>query len=271
MEPIVNCPGATCERHLSGRRLIRGMCEVHYKRWSLIVPKADRPKTRQVKVGCSVEDCEVQLIQGRGWCAKHYSRWKNHGDPQWEPPTRPTTCAADECGRENYALGYCVMHYNRLRVHGDPYANPRNVRSAVCDLDGCEKPSPGMPFCPMHRERLRRNGTFERQAPSRRHTHSMGYYLVKRSGHPTANGQGWAYEHRVILFDAIGPGWHPCHHCGMQVSWELTYPESVDALVVDHLDEDRANNHLENLVPSCNPCNFARSNRWVKQRRRAAS
>ena len=22
----------------------------------------------------------------RGWCSKHYSRWKRHGDPLWKPP-----------------------------------------------------------------------------------------------------------------------------------------------------------------------------------------
>lgn len=101
----------------------------------------------------------------------------------------------------------------------------------------------------------------------------MGYQIVKRPGHPLATGVrgAWIYEHRAILFDAIGPGWHACHHCGMQVSWELSYPEHNDALVVDHLNEDRADNAVANLVPSCAPCNIARSNRWVKQRRREAS
>lgn len=69
----------------------------------------------------------------------------------------------------------------------------------------------------------------------------------------------WAYEHRVVLYDAIGPGWHDCHHCGTAVSWDRTFPRHLDALVVDHLDDDKANNELSNLVPSCQPCNTKRA------------
>lgn len=86
--------------------------------------------------------------------------------------------------------------------------------------------------------------------------------MVKRPGHPMAtHARGWAYEHRTVLYDAIGPGWHPCRHCGKQVSWDLACPDA-DALVVDHLDEDKANNDIGNLVPSCQLCNLAR--RWEK-------
>jgi hypothetical protein len=32
-------------------------------------------------VSCSVEGCDREAQQGRGWCRKHYFRWRNHGDP----------------------------------------------------------------------------------------------------------------------------------------------------------------------------------------------
>jgi len=41
--------------------------------------------------------------------------------------------------------------------------------------------------------------------------------------------------HRAELYDAIGPGMHPCHHCGDLVEWGIT-------LEVDHLDHNRQNN-----------------------------
>lgn len=30
---------------------------------------------------CTVNDCNKYAINGRGWCAGHYHRWLNHGDP----------------------------------------------------------------------------------------------------------------------------------------------------------------------------------------------
>ncbi|HZG49421.1 MAG TPA: HNH endonuclease [Thermoleophilaceae bacterium] len=53
--------------------------------------------------------------------------------------------------------------------------------------------------------------------------------------------------HRAELYDAIGPGMHPCHHCGDLVEWGIT----ID---VDHLDHNRQNNRLENLAVACRGC-----------------
>jgi hypothetical protein len=80
-----------------------------------------------------------------------------------------------------------------------------------------------------------------------------GYVQVKAHGHPVATLRGFAYQHRVILYDAIGPGTHPCYHCETSVTWGTD-------LVADHLDFDKINNHPDNLVPSCAPCNIRRSN-----------
>lgn len=30
---------------------------------------------------CSIADCGGFPLRGRGWCAKHYERWRVHGDP----------------------------------------------------------------------------------------------------------------------------------------------------------------------------------------------
>lgn len=67
-------------------------------------------------------------------------------------------------------------------------------------------------------------------------------------------------KHRLILLDKIGPGEHPCHHCGTTVSWDASiHREPTRALVIDHLDFDKLNNDPSNLVPSCNMCNSTRN------------
>ena len=110
----------------------------------------------------------------------------------------------------------------------------------------------------MHDARMRRTGTYDK-VPRGRYVAVHGYVCVKKVGHPVARQTGWAYEHRIVLYDAIGVGPHPCHWCGAQVRFDRTYPQHQDGLVVDHLNDDKADNRPANLVPSCNPCNSTRS------------
>lgn len=87
-----------------------------------------------------------------------------------------------------------------------------------------------------------------------------GYRMMTRKGHPIAGKNGQVFEHRVVLYDSIGPGIHPCHWCRIPVSWER--PHRLGALVVDHVDTDKLNNDLANLVPSCVMCNITRHEWW---------
>jgi hypothetical protein len=89
-------------------------------------------------------------------------------------------------------------------------------------------------------------------------------------GHPleTPRSRGVVGEHRLILFDAIGPGVHPCHWCADPVAWHPQPGESL--LVVDHVDEDTTNNDPENLVPSCRRCNQRRPRAWWQTQREPA-
>jgi hypothetical protein len=83
------------------------------------------------------------------------------------------------------------------------------------------------------------------------------YHMVRAPGHALAGPSGLMLLHRKLLFERIGPGWHPCYWCGEPVEWRrggLT----VGALVADHVDHDKLNNDPANLVPSCNPCNAHR-------------
>lgn len=106
-----------------------------------------------------------------------------------------------------------------------------------------------------------KNGFFSeefltRPAKTRRTLTSTGYYRIPARGHAVANRGGHAYEHRMVLYDAIGPGGHKCNWCPRIVTW------LVD-LQVDHVDHNPLNNDRANLVPSCGPCNVARNRRWA--------
>lgn len=72
-------------------------------------------------------------------------------------------------------------------------------------------------------------------------------------------GSSYIYEHRLVLWNKIGPGPHPCYHgCGRMIDWIPGAGARRGSLVVDHLDNSTQNNDPANLVPSCNPCNQGR-------------
>ena len=99
-------------------------------------------------------------------------------------------------------------------------------------------------------------GTYQGGVAAGRYVDESGYVII--SGlvdHPLAH-RGTAREHRVVLFETIGPGEHSCHWCGTSVSWSKTDREG--GLHVDHLNFIKTDNRPENLVPSCLVCNFRR-------------
>lgn len=77
--------------------------------------------------------------------------------------------------------------------------------------------------------------------------------------HPLSYVGGQVAEHRRVLYDSIGPGAHPCHWCQIPVTWQVKQYNRIGNLVVDHVDGDRWNNALDNLVPSCGKCNSRRA------------
>lgn len=135
--------------------------------------------------------------------------------------------------------------------------NKRGQGRATCSVDGCDGIVHGRGLCQMHYMRARRHDGDVRAGEGRYgngYITAQGYVLVGLSGHPLARAKGQVYLHRVVLYDAIGTGPHPCHWCGCLVDWN----GDPALLAVDHVDGDRLNNVRENLVPSCTRCNVTR-------------
>jgi hypothetical protein len=131
------------------------------------------------------------------------------------------TCSTTDCPQPMYAKQLCVMHYTRLRLTGTVGAPSRY-----------------------------------RAEPGAGSINGYGYIVhTNRHDHPLATAQGKLLEHRAVLFDAIGPGTHPCHWCGVILPWQ---GRASQRICTDHLDHNKLNNARDNLVVSCLDCNTKR-------------
>lgn len=214
---------------------------------------------------CTINGCNKEL-RARSYCAGHWARWRKNGEPGGLIKLPEVQmCTIRGCYNLNavkYRGGQCVCnkHYLRMMNTGSFELKPRHgINFDECDADGCSRPARSKHgrWCEMHYGRMRRNGTMEKKHHDRLpigYTHE-GYVWVLEPAHPLANG-GRVTMHRKVLFDNIGKGPHKCRWCKMTVKWG---GKDYGALVVDHVDGDKENNEIENLVPSCTPCNTSRA------------
>ncbi len=192
--------------------------------------------------------------------------------------SRSATCMAEDRNGEQRARCVACSEYFAYRSASDrkrrfcsiPECRANRLRTlaggtAMCVVEGCpNERSYASGLCNSCYYRQRRTGTTERRVFAYRSRHSSGYICIYQPDHPLAV-QGRVFEHRKVLFDSLGPGPHPCHWCQRLVDW--IKGRCIDgALVPDHLDGNKANNALSNLVPSCNPCNSRRGMlmKWVE-------
>jgi hypothetical protein len=54
----------------------KGYCAKHY--YNLWLESKDNIKNK--KIPCEIDNCEGFQVNSRGWCGKHYERWRVHGD-----------------------------------------------------------------------------------------------------------------------------------------------------------------------------------------------
>jgi hypothetical protein len=73
-------------------------------------------ETRGMRL-CSLPDCDLPSRRF-GWCEKHYTRYRNHGDVNYVERWPPGICIVPQCDIKRYARGYCHAHYRRLTRKG---------------------------------------------------------------------------------------------------------------------------------------------------------
>lgn len=111
-------------------------------------------------------------------------------------------------------------------------------------------------------------GLAHRKSPEQRKYRAY----VGRPDHPLAQFAtgGHMPAYRVVLYDKIGAGPHPCHWCGTILEWKKGFGDG--AITADHLNGNFKDDSPDNLVPACAKCNTVRSRRlkpdelflWVK-------
>lgn len=135
-------------------------------------------------------------------------------------------CAVPTCDKPRASRGWCQGHYLRWKVHGDvdadrPLGVKRPQGSIQCSVENetgrCANSARARGWCQGHYQRWKKNGTpgaVALRRPQYRSVMSNGYVRVWCPGHPMANSDGYALEHRKVAYDvglAVASGDH-VHH-----------------------------------------------------------
>ena len=161
---------------------------------------------------CVIDDCDRPVV-GRGWCRRHYSRWRRTGDPLGSVPRvrKPHSAAtrakiaAKATGRKHSSETLAKLSEQRRgHWHGVPVVGSYSVKG----------------YC----------------------------YLSGQYDHPLASANGQLAIHRKVLYDKIGPAPHECHW-GSEVleTWKDIQPDHIDG---DRANNDPDN--LVPSCPACN-------------------
>lgn len=111
---------------------------------------------------CSVDGCDGKVL-ARGWCGKHYQRWRVHGDP-FAPPRPPgpaarLSCSVEGCDGLSNARGLCGRHYQQARRDG---CLPETKQwPTACLASNCGARVYGHGLCRRHYARWRAYGSPE--------------------------------------------------------------------------------------------------------------
>jgi len=114
-------------------------------------------------------------------------------------------------------------------------------------------------LCQKHYFRKMRNGHFGLKGsrePSKprptieRRDNGKGYQMIHSPGHPLVMKNGYAYEHRLVIYNVYGDSLPDCEICQRPLNWTNCH--------VDHINENVGDNRRKNLRPICRGCNTER-------------
>lgn len=111
---------------------------------------------------CSVEGCDKSSFC-RGWCRKHYVRWKKHGDPLKSPIRGSNVvltdaqreqlprCSVEGCDELVRRKFLCRRHYLEER-------HRRDIYGPICMVDECNDPIHARGLCNVHYRHMLKHG-----------------------------------------------------------------------------------------------------------------
>lgn len=86
---------------------------------------------------CNIENCGNQH-KARGYCSKHYKKWKKYGDAEKivKPRKQATKkfCSVEDCTSDHYAGGFCRLHSRRHKNSGKTTKPNRETTEAVLQI-----------------------------------------------------------------------------------------------------------------------------------------
>lgn len=93
------------------------------------------------------------------------------------------TCSVDDCARPHAAKGFCQKHWNRWRIHGDPLVTmARKAHAVQHTSDGlriCKKCQEPKPLTDFHKDKGNPDG-YRAQCKPCRNGYMSGYYLANQ-------------------------------------------------------------------------------------------
>ena len=201
---------------------------------------------------CSIDACESRHYS-KGFCTKHYQRFRLHGDPYREPKRLPATpCVIDGCEKPALTLNrtLCTTHYNRAksgRVLDAPVRLARPSRG-TCQVDACGREDCGpQGYCSMHKSRVDRHGDPNAVIHQRDRNNKWENHVRWTGDSATYN----AVHQRLRITRGIAKA-HECVDCGGQAK-QWSYDHSDPAAKVSEIGIPYST-ELEHYVARCIPC-----------------
>lgn len=237
---------------------------------------------------CSIEACDG-VHRARGWCSKHYQRWKAFGDPMVERKARVAPergCSIEACTRVHRSLGLCSPHYTRLRKYGDPLAAAQPKPTRRCEKAGCNDSHYARGLCRIHyrevhhkiygdKKRAQQREYYQRNKKAR-----LEYARKWRAENPDkikAQNDTWSRsprgKARALIRDHSrqaayyrAPGVVPTYedYIKLLAATECAYCSrsiTLRTMAIDHvIPWSRGGSaSIGNLAASCRPCNQSKS------------